>query len=67
MFHYKELLILDLCVYKNDILGTSLVAQWLRFHAPSAVVLGLIPGQGIRFHMLQLKIPGASTRPGAAK
>ena len=26
--------------------GTSLVAQWLRHHAPRAGVLGSIPGQG---------------------
>ena len=31
--------------------GTSLVAQWLRFRAPSARGPGLIPGQGIRSHM----------------
>ena len=30
---------------------TSLVAQWLRLHAPSAGVLSLIPGQGTRSHM----------------
>ena len=31
--------------------GTSLVAQWLRFHTPSAGGPGLIPGQGTRSHM----------------
>ena len=34
--------------YKNPIRGTSLVAQWLRPHAPNAGVLGSIPGQGTR-------------------
>ena len=29
----------------------SLVAQWIRLHAPSAGGLGLIPGQGTRSHM----------------
>ena len=39
---------------------TSLVVQWLRLHAPNAGDLGLIPGQGTRSHMLQL-------RPSTAK
>ncbi|TEA36160.1 hypothetical protein DBR06_SOUSAS11510078, partial [Sousa chinensis] len=29
----------------------SLVAQWLRLHAPNTGGLGLIPGQGTRSHM----------------
>ena len=36
-------------------MGTSLVVQWLRLHAPSASDSGLISGQGTRSHMLQLK------------
>ena len=40
--------------------GTSLVVQWLRLCTPKAGGLDSIPGQGTRFHMLQL-------RPGAAK
>ena len=31
--------------------GTSLVAQWLRFHTPNPGGPGLIPGQGTRSHM----------------
>ena len=31
--------------------GTSLVAQWLRLHTPSAGGLGSIPGQGTRSHL----------------
>ena len=31
--------------------GTSLVAQWLRLYAPTAVGAGLIPGRGLRSHM----------------
>ena len=44
----------------GDVGGTSLVAQWLRLSAPSAGGLSLIPGQGTRSCMLQV-------RPGAAK
>ena len=36
--------------------GTSLVVQWLRLHAPNAGDLGLIPGQGTRSHMLELRV-----------
>ena len=37
-------------------IGTSLVVQWLRFHVPSASGdPALIPGQGARSHMLQLR------------
>ena len=45
---------------KELTLGTSLVVQWLRLHAPSAGGPGLIPGQGTGSHMPQL-------RPGTAK
>ena len=31
---------------RNKKVGASLVVQWLRFHAPKAVGLGWIPGQG---------------------
>ena len=41
---------------KNKTLGTSLMIQWLRFHAPNAGGPGLISGQGTRSHMLQLKV-----------
>ena len=36
----------------HQIEGTSLVAQWLRLHAPNAGGLGLIRGKGTRSHML---------------
>ena len=36
------------------ILGTSLVIQWRRLHAPKAGDVGCIPGQGTRSHILQL-------------
>ena len=42
--------------------GISLVVQWLRLHAPNAGVLGLMPGQRTRYHMLQLKIPKATAK-----
>ena len=35
-------------------MGTFLVVQWVRLLAPNAGVLGSIPGQGTRSHMLQL-------------
>ena len=35
--------------------GTSLVVQWLRLHTPNAGVRGLIPGQGTRSYVLQLR------------
>ena len=35
--------------------GTSLVVQWLRLRAPNAGGLGVIPGQGCRSRMQQLK------------
>ena len=35
--------------------GTSLMVQWLRFHAPRARSLGSIPDQRTRFQVLQLK------------
>ena len=41
--------------------------QWLRFRVPNAGGPGSIPGQGIRFHMSQLKIPCATLRPHASK
>ena len=45
------------CLLKNDWRGgTSLVAQWLRLHAPNAGGMGLIPGQGTRSHMLPLRV-----------
>ena len=50
--------------------GTSLVVQWLRPHASSAGGPGLIPGQGIRSHMLQTKKKKScmlQLRPGTAK
>ncbi|TEA30806.1 hypothetical protein DBR06_SOUSAS4110278, partial [Sousa chinensis] len=34
----------------------SLVAQWLRRHAPNAGGQGLIPGQGTRSHVPQLRV-----------
>ena len=36
--------------------GTFLVVQWLRLHASNAGVLGSVPGQGTRSHMLQLRL-----------
>ena len=41
---------------------TSLVVQWLRLCAPNAGGPGLIPGQGTRPHMPQLKILSAAMK-----
>ena len=42
--------------------GISLVVQWLRLCVPNAGVLGSIPGQRTRSHMLKLKIPNAKMK-----
>ena len=41
---------------QNSSVGTSLVVQWLRLHAPNAADLSSIPGGGSRAHMLQLRV-----------
>ena len=41
---------------------TSLVVQWLRFHAPNAGGPSSIPGQGTSSHMPQLKILCSTTK-----
>ncbi|TEA30370.1 hypothetical protein DBR06_SOUSAS27510010, partial [Sousa chinensis] len=43
----------------------SLVVQWLRLHAPNSEGTGLIPGQGTRSCMPQLKILHAATKDPA--
>ena len=43
-------------------MGTSLVVQWIRLCALNAANLDLIPGQGTRSHVLQLKILHATTQ-----
>ena len=37
-------------------MGPSLVVQWLKLSASNARGLGLIPGQGTRSHMQQLRV-----------
>ena len=39
---------------------TFLVVQGVTLHAPNAGAPGLIPGQGTRFHTLQLSLPSAT-------
>ena len=39
----------------------------LRFHAPNARGLGLIPGQGTKFHRLQLRVHMLQLRTGVTK
>ena len=38
------------------------MVQWFRLHTPNAGDLGLIPDQGTRSHMLQLKISHDTTK-----
>ncbi|TEA24351.1 hypothetical protein DBR06_SOUSAS4410059, partial [Sousa chinensis] len=46
----------------------SLVAQWIRLHAPSAGGPGLIPGQGTRSHMhATTKMPQLRSSRAATK
>ena len=47
--------------------GTSLVAQCLRLHVPSAGKASSIPGKGAGFRMPQLRVHLPQLRPGAAK
>ena len=54
-------------IYIKNLGGTSLVVQWLRLRVPSAGDPGLIPGQGTRSYMPQLKACMLQLRPGAAK
>ena len=49
-------------VKKWAIWGNSLAVQWLRLCTPSSGGPGLIPGQGTRPHLLQLKIPHAAAK-----
>ena len=44
----------------NFLVGPSLVVQWLRLHTPKVGSQDLIPGEGSRPYMLQLKIPHAA-------
>ena len=43
-------------------MGTSLVVQWSRLHAPNAGGPGLMPGQGTRARVQQLKILQVATK-----
>ena len=46
----------------NPQMGTFLVVQWLRLCIPNIGGPGLIPSQGTRFHMLQLKSLHVTTK-----
>ena len=47
--------------------GTLLVVQWLRLHTPHVRSLSLIPGQGTRSHMAQIRSCVPQLRPSADK
>ena len=42
--------------FKIHFMGTSLVVQWLRLHAPNTGRPGSICDQGTRSHLLQLRV-----------
>ena len=52
---------------QKDHAGTPLLVRWLRLLDPNAGALGLIPGQGARSHMLQLRVHRPQLRPSAVK
>ena len=52
--------------YKKDS-GDLPGGGWLRLHAPSAGGLGLIPGQGTKSHVQQLRVHMPQLRPSAIK
>ena len=43
------------------------MVQWLRLHIPNAEGPGLIPHQGTRSHVFELRVCMLRLRPGAAK
>ena len=45
----------SVCIITYLSLGTSLVVQWLRLHAANTGDPGLIPSQGTKSDMLQLR------------
>ena len=53
-------MICELYLYKAHVKKEALrdfpVVQWPRLHVPKAGGPGLIPGQGTRFHRLQLRV-----------
>ena len=65
--HLKQEWAILACIIKSWIVGTSLVVQWLRLHAPNAGGPGSIPGQGTRSHMPQWRSCVLQLRPGVAK
>ena len=44
------------CIFKNQVPGTFLVVQWLRFHNPNVGDLGSIDGQEAGSQMPQLRL-----------
>ena len=63
-FFFKKAAFFKWCSwnFQNGIHWTSRVVQWLGLSAPNAGILGLIPGQGARSHVWQLKIPHAASK-----
>ena len=71
----KSVLQHSLLHFKNHCLGTSLVVQWIRLHAPNAGtwVQSLVREQDptcmpqLRVHMPQLRSPSAATKEPAGR
>ena len=59
---YLDKFLMLLLFLKISVIGISLVVRWLKLCAPRARVPGWVPGQGTRSHMLQLKVPCASSK-----
>ena len=52
----NEVFLCQLLLLLKNIPGTPQVVHWLRLRIPNAGDSGLIPGQGTRSHMLQLRV-----------
>ena len=52
----KQIISLPDTEFKKLVIGTSMVAQWLRLCVANAGGLGSIPDQGTRPHVLQVRV-----------
>ena len=67
VFSRLGLLKIYMVMLKGQKSRTCLVVQWLRLRAPNAGNPGLIPGQGTRFHLQQLKILHATIKTNCSQ
>ena len=66
-FSRLGLLKIYMVMLKGQKSRTCLVVQWLRLRAPNAGNPGLIPGQGTRVHLQQLKILHATIKTNCSQ